>query len=235
MVEDRPPGARRAPLGRALVLLSMIVVAAAVVLGRPWRSARGPTPAPSALPPAVTIATPKAEPERITGYLGAGACRECHPGESALFARSGHHRTVWPAEPGRNPVVAWLDGTTWKDPEVPEVAWSYHVRDGRLVVQRTAKGRTETQPLDYGFGSGTHGVTFVALQPGAEPGLDPEGIEHHLSYFAQGRQMGITPGQERSESEPEPTAQGPQEVPLGKAMTAERIQLCFGCHSTLTS
>ena len=235
MVEDRPPGSRRVYPGRPLLLLLTIVVGTAVVIGRPWRSGRERNPAPLALPAAVTIATPKAQPDRITGYVGAAACRECHPGESALFARAGHHRTVWPAEAGRNPVVAWLEGKTWNDPEVPEVAWAYHVRGGRLFAERTAKGRTETQPLDYGFGSGTHGVTFVALQPGAEPGLDPPGIEHRLSYFAEGRRMGITPGQERSGSEADRPAQGPHEVPMGNPMTPDRIQQCFGCHSTLTS
>ena len=235
MVEDRRPGLRRAPGGRALVLLLTIVVAAAVVIGRPWRSAREPAPAPLALPPTVTLETTTAQAERITGYVGAGACRECHPGESALMARSGHHRTVWPAEAGRNPVVAWLDGKTWNDPEVPEVTWSYHVRDGRLVAERHMRGRTETLPLDYGFGSGTHGVTFVALQPGATPGLDPPGIEHRLSYFAGGRRMGITPGQHRPEAERDRPVKGPHEVPMGNPMKPDRIQQCFGCHSTLTS
>jgi hypothetical protein len=151
------------------------------------------------------------------------------------MARSGHHRTVWPAEPGRNPVVAWLDGKTWNDPAFPEVTWSYHVRDGRLIADRTAKGRTESRPLDYGLGSGTHGVTFVVLQPGAEPGLDPPGIEHRLSYFAAGPRMGITPGQERSGSDADRPVSGTHDDLMGKPMSSDRIQQCFGCHSTLTS
>src|SRR5437016_3887930 len=89
---------------------------------------------------------------------------------------------VWSTIGRRNPVLAWLDGKTWNDPEVSEVTWSYRVRDGRLVAGRTVAGQTETLPLDFGFGSGTHGVTFVALQSGTEPGLDPPGIEHRLSY-----------------------------------------------------
>src|SRR5690242_12708249 len=84
MVEDRPPGSRRVPGGTALVLLLTIIVAAAILIGQPWRSSREPNRAPAAQVPAGTIATTRAEPERITGYVGAGACRECHPGESAL-------------------------------------------------------------------------------------------------------------------------------------------------------
>jgi hypothetical protein len=185
----------------------------------------------------VTRASPVPDAERITGYVGARTCRECHPGESALSARSGHSRTLWPAKagPNPNPIVAWLDGKTWKDPEIPEVAWSYHVRDGSLVAEVTAMGRTETHPLDYGFGSGTHGVTFVALQPAAEPGLDPPGIEHRLSYFAADRRLGITPGQERPEGASDRTTKERHDVPMGNPLTPDRIQQCFGCHSTLTS
>jgi hypothetical protein len=199
-------------------------------VGEAWWS-RTPKPAPLLRSLDVKLSTPGGGPERITGYVGAAACRECHPGESALAARSGHHRTVWPAEVGRNPTIAWLDGRTWNDPDVPEVTWSYRVRNGWLVAERTVDGQTETLSLDYGFGSGTHGVTFVALRDGALPGLDPSGLEHRLSYFAGGRRLGITPGQERSEQD----RIGPHDVPFGKPMGPERIQQCFGCHSTLTS
>jgi YD repeat-containing protein len=212
--------------------LAIAIGGAVLIVGPPpW--SRQPKSAPLGVAPQFEVAGPGVAPERITGYVGAAACRECHPGESPLYARSGHCRTIWPAESGRNPLIAWLDGQTWNDPEVPEVRWSYHVRDGRLVVERTVDGHAETLALDYGFGSGTHGVTFVALQPGAEPGLDPAGIEHRLSYFALGRRLGITPGQERSESSEE--RMGPQNVPFGKPNPPDRIQQCFGCHSTLTS
>ncbi len=188
--------------------------------------------------PTVPATWPRARPsstlagaERITGYVGAAACRECHPGESALYARSGHRRTLWPATADQNPVVAWLDGKTGKDPEAPEITWSYHVKDGRLVAGSTAGGRTESLPLDYGFGSGKHGVTFVALRPGNVPGLGPAGLEHRLSYFADGPSVAITPGQERRKGD----KLEPHDVPSGRPMDPEHIQQCFQCHSTLTS
>ena len=93
MVDDRPPGSRRIHQGRAVVLLVAILVGGAVLIAGPSWWFREPKPAPLAQPPAATIATPGADPERVTGYVGAAACRECHPGESALWARSGHHRT----------------------------------------------------------------------------------------------------------------------------------------------
>ena len=106
-------------------------------------------------------------------------------------------RTLWPATADQNPVVAWLNGKTWTDPEVPEVSWSYYVTDGQLIVARAGTSQTNSVPIDYGFGSGKHGVTFVALQPGDVPGLGPAGLEHRLSYAAANRSMVVTPGQEK--------------------------------------
>jgi hypothetical protein len=169
--------------------------------------------------------------ERITSYVGGAACRECHPGESALYARSGHHRTLWPVEPGRHPVVAWLDGKKTKDPSLPGVTWSHQLRDGRLVVERAEGDRTDVLPLDYGFGSGTHGVTFIALPGGPHPEPDPSGLEYRLSYFTDGRQFGITPGQDRPEAHPDQ-----RHAPaFGRSLAADQLQQCFACHSTLTS
>jgi hypothetical protein len=128
-------------------------------------------------------------------------------------------------------VVASLAGKTWKDPESPEVTWSYHLRDGRLVAERTIGGQTKPLRLDYGLGSGKHGVTFVALQPGDETAFAPAGIEHRLSYFAVGRRLGITPGQGRvKEGRAEP-----EHIPFGRPLVPDRLQRCIGCHSTLTS
>ena len=190
MAEDLPSKSRRGHKRGAIVLLLAIIGAFAVLIVEELRWFRQPNPAPLTGSPDGKPSSPGTSPERITGYVGAAACRECHPNESALYARSGHRRTLWPAQVGRSPVVAWLNGKTWKDPEVPEVTWSYQLRDDQLVAERTVAGRSETVSLDYGFGSGKHGVTFVALRPAANPGLDPPGLEHRLSFFADGPRLG---------------------------------------------
>jgi hypothetical protein len=231
MVDDPASELPHARRRRTIFLLLATIVACAVMIVEQWLGAREPGPTLLSLPPEVTGSASGAAQPRITGYVGAAACSECHPGESALFARSGHHRTLWPTEPGRNPIIAWLANKTWKDPDVPEVTWSYHLQDGRLVAERTIGNRTDTLRLDYGLGSGTHGVTFVAFQPGDDPAFNPSGIEHRLSYFAAGRRLGITLGQKRlDEDHPRPG-----EVPFGKPLAPERLQRCIGCHSTLTS
>jgi hypothetical protein len=213
-----------------LLLLALVVGGVLKLVGEP-RSSRTPAPAPSSRSVDVKVTEPESGLDRITGYIGAAVCRECHPGESALFARSGHHRTLWPAQSDRNPVLAWLDGKSVSDPEFPDVTWSYHLRDGKLLAEHTIDGRTDTITLDYGFGSGTHGVTFVTLQAGSDAGLDPTGIEHRLSYFADGRRLGITPGQER---QPEQTLER-SSITSGRALGTDLAQKCFACHATLTS
>jgi hypothetical protein len=211
----------------ALSLLAVIGICVVEIAGQ-WRTSREPSPAPLVSP---AVWSSLAREERITAYMGEAVCRECHPGEVAQSRRSGHHRTLWRTEQGRNPVVAWLDGKQWNDPELPEVTWSYHVRDGKLLAERTNGHRVESSVLDYGFGSGTHGVTFVSLEIDSHPDLDPSGIEHRLSYFSGGDRMGMTPGQDSPEVE-----QGGQDpVSFGRRLSPDRLQRCFGCHSTLTS
>jgi hypothetical protein len=218
-----------------LFLLLLVAFAAFVLtlVTEPWKSR-----APSPVPPSVSssaIAKPTApEPPptpRITGYTGAAACRECHPGEAALYARSGHHRTLWPAEPSRNPVLAWLDGKSTADPQIAGVTWSYHARGGKLWADRTSDGRTESIAIDYGFGSGTHGATVVAIQPASGATLEPTGIELRLSYFPDGPRLALTPGQESLREQMGESSAGTFGRPLGETV----LQQCFGCHSTLTS
>jgi hypothetical protein len=167
----------------------------------------------------------------IADYVGEAACRECHPGESALQKRSGHDRTFRLA--ARSPIAAWLDGRSATDPKYPEVRWSYRFRDDRLSVERSDGGRAESLALDYALGSGKHGVTFVAIQ-GAEIKPAPSGIEHRLSYLADGPRLEITPGQERSSRVRQP-GDAAESVPFGRPMGPDHLRQCLRCHATWVS
>ena len=131
-------------------------------------------------------------PEVPGRYVGTAACAACHPGENAAFSRSGHAHTLRPA--GRVPIAQKLDGRTVEDPEKPGVLWSYHLREGQLSVDRREQGKTQTFPIEFCFGSGRAGCTFVTT---AKPGRDslPVGVEHRLSLLSRGEKLGITPGQ----------------------------------------
>jgi hypothetical protein len=214
-----------------LVFLAAFILSACALIVASWDWRQEPKPEPLSGSAGRPSSSLESGQERIATYVGEAACRECHPGESALQARSGHARTLRLAE--RSPVIAWLNGKSVSDPKYPEVTWSYHVRDKKLIVDRTLEGQTESMALDYSLGSGKHGVTFVAIQ-GGNPGLDPTGIEHHISYFADGPRLAITPGQERRERDwhhNDTVKNGAFGLPFDQ----RRLQECLACHSTLTS
>jgi hypothetical protein len=202
-----------------------------VIVGfKPWL--RQPKPDPPSRSSRDSSSSSGRGQERITNYIGGSACLECHPGESALQARSGHDRTLRRAE--RSAIIAWLDGKTVSDPEHPEVKWSYHVRDKQLIVERTIGDRTESLPLDYALGSGKHGVTFLANQGRPKTELDPSGLEHRLSYLADGPRLAMTPGQARN-GEQDPHHVGLETDPFGRPLDVAGFHECFSCHTTLTS
>jgi hypothetical protein len=161
-------------------------------------------------------------------FAGAASCRECHPGETAGCSRAGHARTLRLAS--SHPIARWLDGRTVADPELPGVEWSYHLREGKLSVQRREHGTSESFPIDYCVGSGRIGVTFVGAMSSG-PGSPPVGIEHRLSYLATGQKLGITPGQQNGGV----TDPWTRIVTPGRYLPEAALLKCFKCHSTAPS
>jgi hypothetical protein len=155
-------------------------------------------------------------------YVGPQVCAGCHPGEAALYARSGHARTLRPA--ARRSLARRLDGTTVADPELPEVLWSYGFHDGNLYIARQAPGKREECIAEYAFGSGHHATTFVSVIDPAIPAI----LEHRLTYYARGATLGLTPGHE---AKPPP----PGLTPLGGVPPPREARNCFGCHATQVS
>jgi predicted CXXCH cytochrome family protein len=152
-------------------------------------------------------------------YVGSKVCSECHPGEAALHASSGHSMTLTPA--GRQPLSRRLNGRTVMDPEQPDVLWSYRLRDSQLHLARQARGKTEECILEYAFGSGHHATTFVSVIDPKIPAI----LEHRLTYYTQRDALGVTPGQI---AVPPP----PWITPRGGALPADISRRCFQCHTT---
>ena len=155
-------------------------------------------------------------------YAGPQVCAECHPAEAALHSRSGHSKTLLPAS--RRALSRRLDGMTVRDPERPEVAWSYQVRDGHLQIARADAGQSRKWVVDYAFGSGHHATTFVNLIDASIPSI----LEHRLTYYAQEAALAITPSQDLDSRVPEFT-------PYGNQLAAKQTRKCVGCHSTQMS
>lgn len=163
----------------------------------------------------------KGAPRTEGPYAGTKACANCHPGESALYSRSGHARTLQPA--AASPAARRLDGRTVNDPERPGVTWSYALRGGTLEASRAEAGRGELERfvLEYALGSGHHAVTFVTV---TDP-RTPAALEHRLTYRTATDSLGITPGQR---------ADAPAGIltDAGRALTSRDTLRCFGCHAT---
>lgn len=155
-------------------------------------------------------------------YIGSRVCAECHPGASALYARSGHSRTLLPA--GRRSLARRLDGKTVDDPETPGVQWTYRYDGGQLRIARRAENRVEECIAEYAFGSGHHATTFVSV-------IDPETpaiLEHRLTHYTREDLLALTPGHE---IKPPP----PGMTPHGGVPPPRDARICFGCHATQLS
>jgi hypothetical protein len=170
------------------------------------------------------------EPVRAERYVGNRACAECHPGETAHHAQSAHARTLRPAV--RSRIAHGLEGRSVVDPEEPEVQWQFHFGDERAEIERREKNEDTRLPVDYVFGSGIHGVTFLSLKSAfADPPPYGAALEHRISYYTKRHALDITVGQEASA----PPSQGARIAPEGRWLDEERTLGCFVCHTTLTS
>jgi hypothetical protein len=242
---DTPRGMARYPL--AVRVAGLLAALSAAILGlyllsapqppaprdSPWGSRERSTGSPSGEPTPAPLTAPtsqKPPDTRITqGLVGARSCRECHPGESAQYSRSGHARTLRPG--ALSAIAGWLDGRTVKDPEIPDVTWTYALADGRLEVERSDHGKFHCFPLDYAVGSGTNGVTFMTVRPDASGESGATGIEHRFSYYAKGPKLDITPGQSKDDSVSQQNKVGPH----GRPLDVRQLEKCLNCHATVTS
>lgn len=153
-------------------------------------------------------------------YVGAPACRSCHPEQFARQSATAHAQTLHRLP--QHPLAANFA------PEAPlERPPNFHFRflrteEGFRV--RADDGRYVTElPLEWAFGAGEHAVTFVS-QAG-----DQFYLEHSVSFYADTKSLDITPGHERLPSETLHQAMGQPLRIRGPGLT---ITNCFQCHST---
>jgi hypothetical protein len=168
------------------------------------------------------------EKSRLTyRYAGEASCRECHPGESALYHRSGHATTLRKTSE-RPDLLAWLDGRQARDPVHPETTFRYALKDGTVSVARADLVSEEPALLEWAFGSGHHASTFVTV---TDPDPDhPSGLEHRLTVYADGPKLDVTPGQSGvSDVDPRSLTAN------GRILDTRHLANCFECHTTLLS
>lgn len=151
----------------------------------------------------------KADPAR-TDYVGAAACAECH---SALVNGQQQHAMAHSAS-------RLTDGTNATPPvdiAIGPAHYSIHAEDKTPIYSVQYNGQSFSAPLEWVFGSGSHGQTFLFHRDG-------EWWETHITLF-HGVGPGVTPGE--SEAAPASLREA-----LGRSIPEQELPQCFGCHAT---
>lgn len=164
--------------------------------------------APKAAPP--TVATAPAPV--LNEFVGSEACAPCHVAEARDHGKAHHSHTLRPMTQtalGKSaPPVGLLPGT---NAAIGLVGDAYQ-------LEQPETG--QTRPLEYAFGSGKQGLTFVAV------GADNSVFEMRKSYIPRTHQWYTTPGQEANEGDPNVT---------GKRHRGSEAKNCMGCHTVTVS
>lgn len=153
-------------------------------------------------------------------YVGAGVCGSCHPSQFERQSVSGHARTLHRASehPLKNQFVP---PQPLRRP--PKFRFRYQLDGEQIVVLADDNEYVMELPVEWAFGAGDHGVTFVSR-------LNTRSyLEHAFSYFSSAGSMDITPGHESIRPETLLQAMGLRYQVRGPG---NAISNCFGCHST---
>ena len=151
----------------------------------------------------------------LTGvrYVGNNSCAQCHIDEAAKRLANTMSRALEPVSDceilKKNPQLEFRNG-----PYTYEV-----VRSGnRSIYTITDGSNTISEPILYCFGQGKAGQTYVFRHNGVF-------FESRMSYYQETGGLDFTIIHPHSVPES-------LEAGLGRAMSDEAAQGCFGCHST---
>jgi len=146
-------------------------------------------------------------------YVGSRACVQCHAGLGAKRLANSMSRALEPVEScgvlKTNPRLIFRNGT-----------YNYQIiRQGNRSIFTITNGLSSiSEPVLYCFGQGKAGQTYVFQHQGVF-------YESRVSYYSEIQGLDFTILHPRSV--PESLEDG-----LGRPMTIEAAQGCFGCHST---
>lgn len=173
-----------------------------------------------AKPSADAIRTSTDQSRKTAQIVGTATCLECHSEKAEPFASSGHSQTLHAAAD-----VSFrekLDGLQWHDP-VRDIDFHYFASADDVSTSIPSMFGESRFPLQFGFGSGQHAVTFMTLLE--DPDGQPIGIEHRMSWYGHDDGPGETP---------QPNLQHPKIDAefFGKAFHGESLDRCFFCHTT---
>lgn len=145
-------------------------------------------------------------------YVGSQTCAECHAGEAKTQLDTPMARALRPAAGcdilSARPRLEFRNG-----PYIYRIA-----RQGEQSIYTVTDGaHTINEPLQYCFGQGEVGQTYVFLHDG-------KFYETRVSYFRELQGLDFTVGHTH-------LAPSSVEEALGRPIGSEEAQSCFGCHA----
>jgi len=195
-------------IGAAIMILIAVIIALSLGQGR---SKRASTDEVRILAP-VPVA-------QLTKYAGNDACAVCHEKLFQSHAKSQHARAM-------ARVTAQNQGALFHAPsDVPDPKRKILYRTGvigdRCVLAAFSEnGAQSIAEAEYGFGSGRHCITYLGRQAGTP-------LELRLTYYADHKRWAFSPGQQLA------SRRAGIGMETGVIKTAETIEGCFVCHSTV--
>lgn len=153
------------------------------------------------------------EPAR---YVGAKACKSCHPKEYAAEQSSRHATTVRSGKELRDVLIP---DQPVIDPVDPKVVHQFTREGDRIRVDTKVGDETYTAWMTHALGSGHRGVTMI--------GPDKSGLYRELrisQYSEKGLVWDVTSG-----FTPHP---GDPSEYLGKGVSSAGVRDCLHCHTT---
>jgi hypothetical protein len=162
----------------------------------------------------------QAQPNPGEGYAGAQACAACHRENYETQSRSGHAQALFPA--AKHPLIPEaFTRPEWSRP--PDARFAFSISTGQPRVRASYGERHAELPIEWAFGSGDQGITFVSR-------LEQERyIEYSFSWYAATRAMALTAGHPQAAPASLAQALG---VVYDAFSTPATILACFQCHST---
>lgn len=153
-------------------------------------------------------------------YVGAQACRSCHPSQFSRQSDTGHAGALHRAT--KHPLAArFAPEQRFQRP--PNFQFEFlRTPEGLRVRANDSKYVTEL-PLEWAFGAGDHAVTFVSKVS------NEHYLEHAFTYYSDTKSFDITP---RHELLPCKTLHQAMGQPLKIRGSSSPIRECFQCHST---
>jgi len=152
----------------------------------------------------------------LADYVGAAACRDCHPAQSARQPSTSMARTAGRAD--RSDVLRESPQLTFNS-----AGYAYSiVSEGARSLYRVAKdGQASSAPLTWAFGDGKVGQSYLFDRDGAF-------YEARVSYFRSVHTLDFTPG--RALVAP----RGIDEA-MGRRIDDKELRRCFACHTTAST